>query len=83
MQCPMTSFDCLNCEGACLLQLRQQQNDPFRRGNDLRTCDAEVERLGLERVPTCNSHELIYEDGSGYICRHCGKDLSCDPDDED
>ncbi len=29
--------------------------------------------------PTCNSHERIYEDGSGYICRHCGMDM----DDED
>lgn len=29
--------------------------------------------------PSCNGHERIYEDGSGYICRHCGIDM----DDED
>jgi hypothetical protein len=28
---------------------------------------------------SCNVHERIYEDGSGYICRHCGTDM----DDED
>lgn len=49
MQCPMTKFDCISCEGKCLLQERRQQADPFRRGNDLRTCDAELVRLGLER----------------------------------
>ncbi len=76
MQCPMTGFDCITCEGDCLLQLRRAQNDPFRRGNDMRTCNAEIVRLGLERVPvSCNGHERIYEDGSGYICRHCGIDM--------
>lgn len=29
--------------------------------------------------PSCNGHERIHEDGSGYICRHCGIDM----DDED
>jgi hypothetical protein len=80
MQCPVTNFDCITCDGACLLQRRREQNDPFRRGQDMRTCDAEVERLGLEKfVLTCNAHERVYEDGSGYICRHCGIDM----DDED
>jgi len=47
----MTGFDCITCEGACLLQIRREQNDPFRRGNEMRTCDAEIERLGLEKAP--------------------------------
>jgi hypothetical protein len=51
MQCPMTSFDCISCDEKCMLEERRKQNDPFRRGNDLSTCDAEIERLGLERVP--------------------------------
>lgn len=28
-----------------------------------------------DALPTCNGHECIYEDGSGYICRHCGVDM--------
>jgi hypothetical protein len=51
MQCPMTTFDCISCDEKCMLEERRKQNDPFRRGNELRTCDAEIERLGLERVP--------------------------------
>ena len=47
----MTNFDCITCDDACLLQARRQQNDPFRRGNEMRTCDAEIDRLGLEHVP--------------------------------
>lgn len=40
--------------------------------------------LSLDKDPdrkrlSCNGHERIYEDGSGYICRHCGIDM----DDED
>lgn len=58
MQCPMTTFDCLTCEGACLLQRRKEQNDPFRRGNEMRTCDAEIDRLGLEQVPHCTCAPL-------------------------
>lgn len=34
----------------------------------------------IQPYPNCNSHELIYEDGSGYVCRHCGKDLSYGPE---
>lgn len=33
----------------------------------------------LKAAPICNGHERIYEDGSGYVCRHCGMDM----DDED
>jgi ribosomal protein L40E len=29
-------------------------------------------------APSCSGHERIYEDGAGYICRHCGADLSDD-----
>lgn len=32
---------------------------------------------------SCNSHERIYEDGSGYICRNCGADMDPDFYDED
>jgi hypothetical protein len=47
MNCPITTFDCISCEGKCLLQERRLQNDPFRRGNDLRTCEDEKQRLDL------------------------------------
>lgn len=29
----------------------------------------------IPKQPTCNGCERIYEDGSGYICRHCGVDI--------
>lgn len=50
MQCPLTKLDCISCDEKCLLTERRAQNDPFRRGNDLRTCDDELERLGLEKI---------------------------------
>jgi hypothetical protein len=51
MQCPLTKFDCISCEEKCLLVERRKQNDPFRRGNELRTCDAELERLDMTSEP--------------------------------
>jgi hypothetical protein len=51
MQCPMTNFDCITCDEKCMLEERRKQNDPFRRGNDLRTCDDEKVRLGLKVEP--------------------------------
>lgn len=41
--------------------------------------DSEKLEAALKAAPTCNGHERVYEDGSGYICRHCGADM----DDED
>lgn len=38
-----------------------------------------VEGSSDGKRPSCNSHERIHEDGSGYICRYCGIDM----DDED
>jgi hypothetical protein len=32
-------------------------------------------RAFLKSITPCNGHERIYEDGSGYICRHCGEDM--------
>lgn len=49
MQCPLTSFDCISCDEKCLLIERRAQNDPFRRGNDLRTCNDELMHLGLTK----------------------------------
>ena len=46
-RCPITGFDCISCDTACLLKARREQADPLRRGNELRTCDAELARLGL------------------------------------
>lgn len=80
MQCPITTFDCISCDERCLLQERRQQADPFRRGNDLRTCDAELIRYGMAEAPSCNEHEPIYDDGAGWICRHCGTEM--DEEDE-
>lgn len=51
MICPMTSFDCISCDEKCLLQERKQQADPFRRGNELRTCNDELVRLNMRPVP--------------------------------
>ncbi len=28
------------------------------------------------RDAECNGHERVYEDGAGYVCRHCGIDCS-------
>ena len=50
MQCPATSFDCITCEEKCLLVERRRHADPFRRGNELRTCDDEVRQIGMEKV---------------------------------
>lgn len=32
----------------------------------------------IARMKSCNGHERVYEDGSGYICRHCGMDMDED-----
>lgn len=32
--------------------------------------------------PSCNGHEHVYEDGSGYICRHCGVDMDDEHSDD-
>ena len=47
MQCPVTKFDCVSCDGKCLLWERKAQADPFRMGNQLRTSDEELQRLGM------------------------------------
>jgi DNA-directed RNA polymerase subunit RPC12/RpoP len=43
----MTTFDCVSCDEKCLLQERKSHADPFRRGNEMRTCDDEMRQLGL------------------------------------
>jgi len=48
MTCPITGFDCITCEDTCLLKARREHADPFRRGNELRTCDDELRQIGLE-----------------------------------
>lgn len=59
--------------------------DNARTAGTVEKTRAELEALALEHphywgsVSTCNSHERVYEDGSGYICRHCCADM----DDED
>jgi hypothetical protein len=45
MICPKTTFDCISCDTECMLVKRQEKGDPFRRGNELRTCEAEQEIL--------------------------------------
>jgi len=50
MQCPITKFDCISCDDKCLLAERRKANDPFRYGNQLRTCDAETERYGMKPI---------------------------------
>lgn len=47
MQCPMTKFDCISCEGKCLLEERKRHADPFRRERELRTDDDELSALGM------------------------------------
>ena len=47
MICPKTTFDCISCKTKCLLVERESNADPFRRGNQLRTCDDEQRQLGL------------------------------------
>lgn len=44
-------------------------------------CDRQVpsDPINFRDRSSCNGHERVYEDGSGYICRHCGVDM----DDED
>ena len=66
--------------------------------DDMMGCDADIENMPRDQVVAaieslssnlndCNGHERIYEDGSGYICRHCGADMDdedcADMDDED
>ena len=51
MICPKTTFDCISCDTECMLVKRQEKGDPFRRGNELRTCDDEWRRLGLKSRP--------------------------------
>lgn len=48
-KCPVSGFDCISCENGCLLEARRKQGDPFRRGNELQTCDDEQKRLGLDK----------------------------------
>jgi hypothetical protein len=65
MQCPLTKFDCISCDERCLLEERRKQNDPFRYGNQLRTCDAELERYGLKAANSQSSIEEERSDDTG------------------
>lgn len=47
MICPRTGFNCVSCDGKCLLVERQRHADPFRRGNEMRTCDDELTQIGM------------------------------------
>lgn len=76
MQCPITTFDCISCEEKCMLAERRRENDPFRRGNDLRTCDAELARLGMRTTQPaqeycrggCGTPIII-----GELCANCAE----------
>lgn len=47
---------------------------------DCITCDEKCVLVERASSVSCNGHERIYEDGSGYICRHCGADMDDDED---
>ena len=75
MQCPMTKFDCISCEGKCLLEERKRHADPFRRDRELRTDDDELSALGMlteissrAGKPPCGECHLQ----AGETCDICG-----------
>lgn len=38
-------------------------------------CQIQVSDAMKAAEVSCNGHERVYEDGAGYICRHCGEDM--------
>ena len=60
MQCPITGFDCIGCEYKCLLEERERHGDPFRRGNNMSTCDDEIRVLELDEEDPADVSDRAY-----------------------
>jgi hypothetical protein len=58
----MAQKKCRHCGGGAVDLMEHEQNCVMR----------------PEAPVSCNRHERIYEDGSGYICRNCGADMDSD-----
>ncbi|KKN69691.1 hypothetical protein LCGC14_0437910 [marine sediment metagenome] len=79
MICPKTTFDCISCETKCLLVEREIHADPFRRGKEMRTCNAEQETLGLAapifKCAKCGADtQLAAADPAETVCPDCCED---------